>query len=90
MFSRRQFPPSSEAAAVPPLLLSPARNHSFKSVQELILDVVDATSGGGTLLLNVRPQPDGLTQSEFQKRLRSVDDSPLPVKSVGEYISHPA
>jgi alpha-L-fucosidase len=47
-------------------------DHDFKSSRTLIRNLVEVASRGGSLLLNVGPQPDGQIQPEFQERLRGI------------------
>ena len=51
-----------------------ANDHDYKSSRDLIRGLVEVASRGGTFLLNVGPQPDGMIQPEFQERLRSIGD----------------
>jgi alpha-L-fucosidase len=44
----------------------------FKSARGLIRLLIDISSKGGNLLLNVGPKPDGSIQSEFQERLLAM------------------
>jgi alpha-L-fucosidase len=44
----------------------------FKSVQELIRDLVNVASKGGNLLLDVGPTPEGTIQPEFVERLQAI------------------
>jgi alpha-L-fucosidase len=47
-------------------------DHSYKSSEALIRDLVEVVSRGGNFLLDVGPGPDGTIQPEFQERLLAV------------------
>jgi alpha-L-fucosidase len=49
-------------------------DRKFKSATQLIRTLVDVTSKGGNLLLNVGPGPDGTIQPEFRERLLAIGD----------------
>jgi len=49
-------------------------DRKFKSVKELIRELVDVASKGGNFLLNVGPTPEGTIQPEFVERLRAIGD----------------
>ena len=49
-------------------------DREFKSSQFLIRGLVEVASRGGSFLLNVGPQPDGVIQPEFQERLHAIGD----------------
>jgi len=48
------------------------RNDSFKTVDELVRELVDIVSKNGVLLLNIGPRPDGSIPPEPQALLRGV------------------
>ncbi len=51
-----------------------ANDREYEPAELLIRSPVEVASRGGSFLLNVGPQPDGLIQPEFQQRLRAIGD----------------
>ena len=49
-------------------------DRNFKSATQLIRSLVEVTSKGGNLLLNVGPTPEGTIQPEFEERLRAIGE----------------
>ena len=47
-------------------------NHDYKSVAELIAELVDTVSKNGNLLLNIGPKPDGTIAPEEQSLLEGI------------------
>lgn len=49
-----------------------AADHSWKSVEELVRNLIDVASKGGNYLLNVGPKADGAFPDEAVERLRGI------------------
>ena len=47
-------------------------DHSYKSVPQLVRELVSAAGRNANFLLNIGPMPDGSIQPEFQERLRAI------------------
>ncbi len=75
------------------------RDHRHKSAKELVQNLSRTAGGGGNLLLNVGPKPDGTIQEEFSSRLDGIGTwmeqhsesiygtSPAPVSLFREGVS---
>jgi alpha-L-fucosidase len=47
-------------------------DHNYKSVPQLVRELVNAAGRNANFLLNIGPMPDGSIQPEFQERLRAI------------------
>jgi alpha-L-fucosidase len=51
-----------------------AGDHNWKTTTQLIHNLVTCASGGGNLLLNVGPKPDGAIPAPSVKRMQEIGD----------------